>query len=90
LHPPLEKGKLMSTSSAFIYENLPEAHTYSFICLSHSQVVCSSKFKRMISAFKYWDTGKYFVFGTESWLLMQLFLVFKFRTPLTSSLQKII
>lgn len=48
LHPPLVGGKFMSTSSAFIYENFPEAHRHDLGCLSHSHVVCSSRLKRMI------------------------------------------
>lgn len=75
LHPPLVGGKFMSTSSAFIYENFPEAHRHSFGCFYHSRVVCSSKLKRMIGGFKYWNAGKYFVFGTDGWLLMQFFFL---------------
>lgn len=48
LHPPLEGGKFMSTSSAFTYESFPEAHRQGFSCFSHSRVVSSSKLKRMI------------------------------------------
>ena len=37
----------MSISSAFTYENFPEAHRQGFSCFS-PRVVCSSQLKRMI------------------------------------------
>lgn len=63
----------MSTSSAFIYENFPEAHRHSFGCFSYSRVVCSSKLKRMI-----WVLNIGMLKNTLFLALMVVFAIFLF------------
>lgn len=78
----------MSISSAFTYENFPEAHRRGLSCFSPSRVVCSSQLKRMIEVLN--------VGMLKNTLFLALtvanviFFVLKFMASLTSSPPQII
>lgn len=78
----------MSISSAFTYENFPEAHRQGFSCFS-PRVVCSSQLKRMIEVL---NVGmlKNTLFLALTVANVIFFFVLKFMASLTSSPPQII